>query len=45
MLDKSPRRIKLDRQASSDIATEGPNITRFIALESVRTFVLIWFSL
>lgn len=43
MLDESPRRIRLDRQASSDIAKEGLDITRFIALQSVRAFGLIWF--
>lgn len=41
MLEISPRTIKLDRQASSGIAKEGLNVTRFIALKSVRRLVLV----
>jgi len=40
MLERSPRGIRLDKQASSDITKEGPSITRFVALKNVRRFVL-----
>lgn len=43
MLEISLREIKLDRQASSGIAKEGPNITRFIPLKSVMRFVFFCF--
>lgn len=40
MLEISPRGIKLDRKAGSDIAKEGHNISRFITLKSVKRFIL-----
>lgn len=40
MLEVSPRGIKLDRQVDSDSAKEGPNISRFITLKSIRRFIL-----
>lgn len=43
MLEISPRGIKLDRQASSGIAKDGPNITRFISLKNIVRFVLFCF--